>query len=174
MALSAARAGAAWIALTLSAPATDAATQARPAAQVPVVEPGPGPDPGAEGDRPPNVPEWGRSESKPGLRGKAHAAPQAAPEGAAEPPAPIRRADDTVVVCSILLHGEAAEVTGGAALDPGIARISGDGEAVRVVWSGVRIEGEEGQRRASCTAENQQVVSLVLDGEELLDGPQPY
>lgn len=166
MALFAARAGAIWIALTpalalASAGGFEAAAQSRPP---PVTVP----DPGAEGDPAPNIPSLRRTESRSGIRRDARA------EAPSPPPAPIRRADDTVVVCSILLHGEAAEVTGGAALDPGTARISGDEEAIEVVWSGVRIEGEEGQTRASCRAEGQQIVSLVLSGEELLDGPQPY
>lgn len=163
MALFAARAGAVWIALSLaSAPAVDAAAQAKPSsAESP-------PDPGAEGDPSPNIPELRRNEERPGTRRQDRA------EAAAPPPAPIRRADDTVVVCSILLQGAAAAVTDGAALEPGTARVSGDGEAIEVVWSGVRIEGREGQTRASCRAEDQQVVSVVLSGEELLEGPQPY
>lgn len=170
MALFAARAGAVWIALTLaSAGAGPAAAQTRPPpAVVPDVGPDAGPDPGSEGDPAPNIPELRRTEQRPGIRRQDRA------EAGSRAPAPIRRADDTVVVCSILLQGEAAEVTDGAALDPGTARISGDGEAVEVVWSGVRIEGREGQTRASCRAEGQQVVSVVLAGEELLDGPQPY
>lgn len=167
MALFAARAGAVWIALTLaSAGPGPAAAQSRP--PPPPVVPETGPDPGAEGDPAPNIPELRRTDQRPGIRRQDRA------EAASRAPAPIRRADDTVVVCSILLQGEATEVTDGAALEPGTARISGDDEVIEVVWSGVRIEGREGQTRASCRAEGQQVVSVVLAGEELLDGPQPY
>lgn len=163
MALFAAGFGAVLLGLTQTgALVGEAAGQSRPRPAIAA------PDPGAEGDRVPNVPELRRTADRPGTRRASRVA--TAPAS----PAPIRRADDTMVVCSVLLQGEAAEVTGGSPLDPGIARISGDGTAVSVVWSSVRIEGEEGQKRASCTAEDQQIVSLILDGEELLDGPQPY
>lgn len=100
--------------------------------------------------------------------------PEARAEAPPPEPAPIGRATDTVVACNVLLQAGAAAVIGDATLDPGVARISSDGEGVTVVWSGARIEGESGQRRASCRAEDSQIISVVLDGEELLDGPQPY